>query len=953
MLAANGRHTHRLHGHILTAALATLFCVSTVALAEPVKQPGKWAQDYTGRQADPEVRFGQLPNGLRYAIMRNDRPEGAVSFRMRIGSGSLQEHDDERGLAHFIEHMAFRGSTNIADGEVVKMLERQGLKFGADTNAGTGYEQTVYQFDFPHADATAISTGLTLFREIGGRLKLDPAAIDAERGVLLSEERLRDTPAQRMTNRLFDVTLAGQRVPQRAIIGTVESLKSATSIQIRRYYSANYRPDNATIVVVGAVDVSDVEAKIKTMFADWAPAAPTEDIRLGDVAKRGAAATLYAAAGAPDLQFIAWERSYDLTADTDARERTDVIRLISSIILNRRLQEIAQTPDAAFLGARVSISSILKSAEQTQLVVQARKDHADEALKAVVAEQRRIVADGVRDDEVVSAKAQLESIFKTGVSGATTRQNKDVANAIISNVNDDSVVTSPAQDLAIFQKFANTITKTDIEAALKDAFSGAGPLVLRSTPDITAADSAKLDQALNAALTAPLTKSATLAVEPWPYAAFGVAGKIIARREIKVLGLTLVTFANGTRLAVKPTSFSKDRIDVQVSFGSGRLGIGSSLTHAGWLLGDGNAFLLGGTGKRTLTQIQRENESRIAAAKFSTFDDHFSLNGVTRNADFERQMQLLAAYASDPGFRPEGVTRLKNIASGQLAQIEAIPLAVLLRDGAPLLHNGDQRWIALPQSNEVDATVPGDVPALLKDALHTPMTISIVGDVSVEDAIHNVALTFGALPKYQPALAPVRTGIRLTPAGGAPITVMHKGRGDQGVLAEYWPTTDYYADPEDSYALRVASAIIQARLVDSAREKLGLTYSPITDVDASTSLSGYGYLAVINETKPESMAKFNTLIADVIADLANKPVAADEFLRAQKPLIDARQKAVQTNGYWLTSLTELQLDPRHLAVTRDYISGVAAVTPADVTRVAQRYLAGKTPLTIQVVHAAK
>src|SRR5919202_1659989 len=180
--------------------VASLLLATTAPLfADPVllKQPGKWAQDYTGRKADPSVRFGTLPNGLRYAIMHNETPSDGVAMRMRIGAGSLQEREDEQGLAHFLEHMAFRGSTNIADGEVVHMLERQGLRFGPDTNAFTGQDQTVYMFNFPKGDATAVDTGLKLFREIGERLKLAPAAIEAEKGVVLSEERLRDTPQYR------------------------------------------------------------------------------------------------------------------------------------------------------------------------------------------------------------------------------------------------------------------------------------------------------------------------------------------------------------------------------------------------------------------------------------------------------------------------------------------------------------------------------------------------------------------------------------------------------------------------------------------------------------------------------------------------------------------------------------------------------------------------------------
>ena len=188
------------------------------------------------------MRFGTLPNGVRYAIMHNETPTDGVAMRMRIGAGSLQERDEEQGLAHFLEHMAFRGSTNIADGEVVHMLERQGLQFGPDTNAFTAQDETVYMFNFPKADATALDTGLKLFREIGERLNLSQAAIDAEKGVVLSEERLRDTPQYRTVKANLSTVLDGTRLVSRWPIGKVETINAANHDRIARYLSRELPP---------------------------------------------------------------------------------------------------------------------------------------------------------------------------------------------------------------------------------------------------------------------------------------------------------------------------------------------------------------------------------------------------------------------------------------------------------------------------------------------------------------------------------------------------------------------------------------------------------------------------------------------------------------------------------------------------------------------------------------
>lgn len=254
----------------LKASLIALALVSAPALAqsgsapttqqELIQQPGKWVQDYTGRTADPAVIFGTLPNGLRYAILRNTTPSDGVAMRLRFGSGAIQESDEQQGLAHFLEHMAFRGSRNVADGEVVKILERHGLRFGPDTNAFTAHDQTVYMFNFPKADPASLDTGLTLFREIGERLTLDPALVEAEKGVILSEERLRDVAQYRMAKANLGNALAGTRAVTRWPIGTLETIKGATAQRLRAYYEANYRPDNATLIVVGNIDPAAVEA---------------------------------------------------------------------------------------------------------------------------------------------------------------------------------------------------------------------------------------------------------------------------------------------------------------------------------------------------------------------------------------------------------------------------------------------------------------------------------------------------------------------------------------------------------------------------------------------------------------------------------------------------------------------------------------------------------------------
>lgn len=936
------RHSVFLRASALAVA-ASLAMAAPVFAAPPLEQPGKWAQDYLPRKADPAVRFGTLPNGLGYAIMHNETPSDGVAMRMRIGSGSLQERDNEQGLAHFIEHMAFRGSQNIADGEVVHMLQRQGLEFGADTNAFTGQDETVYMFNFPKADATALGTGLTLFREIGSRLKLAPQAIDAERGVVLSEERLRDTPSYRRTKAEFETAFDGTHLVKRWPIGNVDVIKTAGRDQFERFYQANYRPDNATIVVVGNIDPAAVEKQIVERFSDWKAQGTPDSIDLGTPTGADKVGE-FVSPGVPDQVTVDWVGPPDLRAETEAVDRDVLLQQVALTALNQRLADRALKPGSPFVGAQaVHVRSLLHSGSLTTMVITTSPDKWQPALDAVSAEQRMLLRDGIQPAELKRAVASLKTQFQNSAATAATRKSPDIADAIVRTVNADELYTSPAQDLAFVAPILATVTPEQANAALKEAFTGHGPILFRSAETAPAGDT-QLAQVLATAYSRPLGAAVKQATAEWPYKDFGKPGAVASKTVDAKLGTTLVRFANGTRLLVKPTQFEKDKVAVAVLLGNGRSGVEPALAHSIW---EAELFPLVGTAKLPLSQITQwaqENDKVISVA-LQAGNRAFVLQGNTRPADLLEEMQLLNAYARDPGFRPEAFEKAKALAPTIAGRLEGNAGESYSRAVQDLMVGNDPRFELRPSSSELATVGPQDLPALLKQPLASQADIVMVGDVTVDQAIAATQATLAAGPGGTPVVA-VTPQVSMAKGRPQPYVAEHTGRADQAFYGEFFQLPDYFSAPETSAVADVAAAIMSSRLVDTVREKLGITYSPQVNAASSVDLPGEGYLGVTLETPPANFDKFHALLAEQIADLASKPVSPDELARAKQPLIETERKNRETNAFWLGKLVQAMRDPRVEGEVLGTIERLSSVTPADVQALIAKRLAGQQPVVV-------
>ncbi len=920
-----------------------------VAASAPLKlKPGEWPQARSDIAPDPNTIFGALPNGMRYAIRRQQIPPGQAALRLRFDAGSLMETDPQQGLAHFLEHMAFNGSKAVPEDEMVKILERLGLAFGADTNASTDFEQTLYKLDLPRTDNETVDTSLMLLRETAGNLTIDPGAVDRERGVVLSEERARDSPSYRVYKARLNFLLKNQRPPTRLPIGQVDVLKNAPASLIADFYHHYYRPERAVLVAVGDFDPAAMEAKIKARFSDWSaegPAGP-EPI-LGDVAARGPEARLVIEPGAPLSIQVAWIRPPDLSPDSQAHRKRELVQRLGFSVINRRMQALARSPKPPFLGAGAFKSDQFKAAEATLLVINSEPARWNEALAAAEQEQRRAVQYGVRQDELDREIEEMRASLKQDAAGAATRTPADLAGEIADSVGDQQVITNPAQDLAAFEAIVKDLKADQVSQTLKAMYAGGGPLVFMTSPKPIEGGEPALLAAFQASQKVQVTAPTAPATVAWPYQSFGEPGKVAETREVADLDTDFVRFANGVRLTVKPTKFKDDEVLVRVNVGGGRTSLPKDRSSMSWAA---NAFIEGGLKQISAEDMERVLASRVYGGRFNVVDDAFVFSGETRLGDLDVQLQILAAYLTEPGWRPEAFQRLKTVGKTIHDQYEATDSGVLNRDLAALLHSGDQRWV-FPSRDEIANARLEDFKTQVTPDLSTGrVEVVIVGDVTVEKAIDLVAATFGALPPRPEPVAPQASqkDVRFPQGGAQPVERTHKGRADQAIGYIAWPTTDFYSDPQGARDADVMAEVLELRLVAELRESQGATYSPNVSYSHSVVWPDWGYVSATVEIPPAKLPAFFTDVRKIAADLRNHPPTADELERAKKPRIDNIEKARETNGYWLNELSGAQADPRRLDSLRSLLPGTERVTAADVQKAAQKILRDDTAWMLEV-----
>jgi zinc protease len=944
----------------LLAALAAL-ALPHAALAQdaapPASAPVLTAADawgYAGSDipVDPAVRFGVLPNGMKYALLRNTTPADQVAVRFHINVGSLAEENDQRGLAHFLEHMAFNGSANVPEGEMVRLLEREGLAFGADTNASTGFEDTSYRLDLPRNTPQLIDLSLMLMREIASNLSIAPDAVDRERGVILAERQARDNYGLRSSMDQLAFVSAGMLLNDRWPIGSEDVIRTAPAQRIRDFYARWYRPERATLVIVGAIDVDAVEAAIRARFADWQGRGPSPgdpDPGLPDFARPAASDTFTHPAIAENVS-VTRLRPWHRPPDTRAERQRQVREAMALAIIERRLSRIALQPEAPFLSAGVSESGEYNRVRQFSFGANARDGEWQRALTAVENEVRRAIEHGFSDAEVAEQAANLRRAVENGVVGANTRRTATLAAQLLARADRSAVFNTPDVTRAIALSVLDgpdAANGARVTAALRAMVAGYGAPLVRvvSKRDIDDGERAIL---------AALTTAQQITVSPpqaapnvqFAYTDFGQPGRVVSDDRIADLGIRRIRFANNVMLNIRRTDFEASRARVLVRIDGGSLLIPREDPTRLALV---PLMTLGGLEAHSIDELRTILAGRSVAPSFGMGTDSFSMGASVVREALPLQMQLFAATLSHPGYRPEAISLFRRSLPQQYAAADATPAAVIGREVAPIIADNDPRLIVPPLEVMMGLDWTATRAALADPLSRGAIEIGVVGDVREDDVIATVARTFGALPDRRATFEPRPDArIRRFASDLSRRTLLHRGERDQAVVLTYWPARDD-SDLRETLVLDVLAAVMQLRLNDELRERLGRSYSPSASADLSSDFPGFGTIFAGGQVAFSDLAATETAISDMAAALQASPVSADELTRARAPIIERLEAARRENGYWLGYVARAGSDPARLNRSRQALDLIRSVTVADVQAAARCYLREDRMLRIRVI----
>ncbi|NOX85311.1 MAG: insulinase family protein [Chlorobi bacterium] len=890
-------------------------------------------------QRDPDVVVGQLDNGLKYYIRQNHKPEKRVEFRLVVNAGSVLEDDDQQGLAHFVEHMAFNGSKDFSKNDLVNFLEESGVDFGPDLNAYTSFDQTVYMFQIPSDRQGLLDSAFMILENWAHELSFDPVEIDKERGVVHEEWRLGLGADDRMMKKYIPVLLKDSRYAERLPIGKMSVIDSCPYSAITRFYGDWYRPDLMAVVVVGDITPMYAEQQIKEHFAGMKNPDPERERVMYNIPNNGQPLVSVATDKEATYTTVAMFRKMNkFYVKTNDNYRTKIKFNLFISMLNERLFGLTQEPDAPFVYAGASYGGFLaRSLDAYTMYAMVKENRVDDAIESLVQVNKQIKRYGFTENELERQKADMIKQLDKKLSEKNKTESRRFVNKYIDNFLNQEPFPGIDYEAAFTKSVLPDIKLDAINQVAYYFAKNNGLVVLVTGPEKEGVEIPNEEEVL-----ATLQKAREAEVETFKEETVGESlienplpgGTIIDQSENEKFGITEIKLNNGVTVVLKPTTFKNDEI-LMTSYGFG----GTSVVPD-------DDFISAVFTSQIISQSGVGDFDRVSLKKFLTGKNVSAhpqigkisqgISGKSGKKDMETMFQLAYLYFTQPRKDTAAFKTFKSQMSTQFKFMMANPQAVFYDTLYKLATQNDPRTIVIPTEEQINSIDLDKAYSFYKKLFDNAngYTFVFTGSFSKDTILPMITKYLGSLPSQKGGLTWRDVSPEFPP--GITEAVVHKGTEPKSMVAIMMDEPFTY-DPETRLKMNMLVKILNIRMRESMREDQGGVYG----VRARQNMTKYPKeeinLLISWGCAPENVDKLvQTVFLEMDTLIANGPNEVN-LLKAKETAIRDYETNFEKNNYWLNKIKNAYYYNENLIGLDELKAKIRAVTADELKEMANRY----------------
>jgi zinc protease len=887
---------------------------------------------------DPAVRYGTLPNGMKYYVRKNSKPEHRAELRMALNAGSTAENDDQQGLAHFCEHMAFNGTKNFKKNDLVNYLESIGTKFGAHLNAYTSFDETVYMIQIPTDADSLIDKGLLIMEEWAHNVTYDSTEIDKERGVVVEEWRLGLGAQDRMRKKYWPILFKDSRYAERLPIGKKEVLEKCSYQTLRSFYNDWYRPDLMAVIAVGDFDLDKMEKEIKSRFGAIPGKPNGKPVKTWDVPDNTQMAT--AIATDKEAQFtmvqLLYKQPHQITSNV-AEYRRLIIENLYTGMLNQRLSELQKQENPPFVFANSSYSSMVRNKDAYVCFAAVKQDGIETGLRALVTENERVRRFGFTPSEYDRQKKELMRNMEKQFNEKDKTESRNFAMEYVSNFLEGEPAPGISYEYALYRTLMPGIMLEEVNAlASRWITDGTNAVALVLGPekeDVKMPTEERIQQIIKEAKTSELKAYVDKISNKPLLATIPTGTKVAAEKENKEMGITTWTLANGVRVNLKPTDFKNDEIQfTSYSFG------GTSLTEDKDYLSAAYADGIideSGLGEFDNVALEKMLSGKIVSCTPNIGDVTQGLSGSCSPKDLETMMQLIYLYFTAPrkditafkSQKEQWVSFLQNRGNspeGVFADTVAYTMSGYNYRERPM-RVGMLEEISLDRAYEIYKERFSDA---------SGFTFTFVGNFKTETIRPLIETYLGGLPSLK-RNETFKDRTKSPPKGNMDVKV-RKGTEPKSAVSMKFPG-DFEFNRHNRNEMNALMKLISIKLRENLREDKGGVYGVGANAATEHYPKGKYVITIGFGCAPENAEKLIAAALSEIEDVKKNGCNEINLTKVKETFIRERETYLRENNFWLGAISQSDMNRENISELLEYNKWVNSLTSDDFKRLANKY----------------